>query len=159
MLTCFEDSCWLKKDFNVKLKPLESLSSYLSKHIWIVENGVHMCPSVDFTRDCSWNPRWARTSVGLGLHHEKDELDAHTGPPPLLGVYMTEWCSHHPWCCLPRCRLCRAPGPIPPPISCCFLYEKPCASFLVSIGGICRYRILHGAIAIFEPLDGCSYSG
>jgi hypothetical protein len=50
---------------------------------------------VDFTRDCSCNPRWARTSVGLGLHHEEDELDAHAGPPPLRGVYMMECCSHH----------------------------------------------------------------
>ena len=40
-----------------------------------------------FMTDWSWNPRWAPTSVGLGLHHEKDELDAHARPPPLLGLY------------------------------------------------------------------------
>jgi hypothetical protein len=44
---------------------------------------------VDITRDCSWNPRWARTSVGLGLHHEEEELDARARPP-LPGVYMME---------------------------------------------------------------------
>ena len=43
-----------------------------------------------FKADWSWNLRWTPTSVGLGLHHEKDELDAHAGPPPLLGLYVME---------------------------------------------------------------------
>ena len=43
-----------------------------------------------FMTDYSWNPRWAPTSVGLGLHHEKDELDTHARPPPLLGLYVME---------------------------------------------------------------------
>ena len=37
-----------------------------------------------FKADWSWNPRWAPTSVGLGLHHEKDELDTH--------AYDHVWC-------------------------------------------------------------------
>ena len=49
-----------------------------------------------FMIDWSWNLRWAPTSVGLGLHNEKDELDTHAGPPPLLGLYvMKKWCPHH----------------------------------------------------------------
>jgi len=51
------------------------------------------------------------------------------------------------------------PVPFKSPSHVVFLYEKPCASFLVGVGGICRCHILHGAIAMFEPLDGCSYSG
>jgi hypothetical protein len=43
---------------------------------------------------CCW--KRTPTSVGLGLHHEEDELDAQAGPPPLLVLYLAEWCPHHP---------------------------------------------------------------
>jgi hypothetical protein len=35
-LTCFNDSCWLRMNFDMKLKPLVSISNYLSMHMWIV---------------------------------------------------------------------------------------------------------------------------
>jgi hypothetical protein len=40
--TCFDDSCRLRYDFNMRPVPLEDLWNFLSKHIKNVSNGVRM---------------------------------------------------------------------------------------------------------------------
>jgi hypothetical protein len=47
-LTCFDDSCWFRRAFDVKPLGLASLSNYLSIHMWIIENRVWMRPGHPF---------------------------------------------------------------------------------------------------------------
>jgi len=48
MSICFDDSRWLRWNFDVGPLPLVILSNYLSIHTWIVENEVRMQPGRPF---------------------------------------------------------------------------------------------------------------
>jgi hypothetical protein len=66
--TCFDNSRWLRWNFDVGLVPLEALLNSFSIYMKNVQNGLHMWLGHLFGACCSWTLRWTRTWVVLGLH-------------------------------------------------------------------------------------------
>ena len=69
---------------------MASLSNYLSIHMWIVENGAQMRLCDQFYDRLVLEPEMESNFSWTEPPHEKDDLDAHAGPPPLLGLYATK---------------------------------------------------------------------
>jgi hypothetical protein len=60
--------------------------------MWIIENGIRMrlgCPETLLLESENSNFSWTGPLLYV------DELDAHIGPPRLLGLCLKERCPHH----------------------------------------------------------------